>query len=158
MDIGSYLLVGLTVFLVGWAALRDPSLLPKAVGISGRLLQGVWLELLLGFLLAGLIDVLLPAKTIVAWLGSGSETRGIFTGWLVGLALPGGPYMACPIVAGLMSQGGRGPWGCHRARKRQDVAKSHSHVDVRSPAARMARYARAARARVLRATCAWLAR
>jgi uncharacterized membrane protein YraQ (UPF0718 family) len=62
-------------------------------------------ELLLGFALAGLVDVLIPSRTLVHWLGAGSDGRGILVGWLVGLILPGGPYVFFPVVATLFRQG-----------------------------------------------------
>jgi uncharacterized membrane protein YraQ (UPF0718 family) len=72
---------------------------------GGRLLRGVAPELLLGFALAGLIDVLIPSATLVRWLGAESSGRGILVGWFVGLVIPGGPYVFFPVVAALARQG-----------------------------------------------------
>jgi uncharacterized membrane protein YraQ (UPF0718 family) len=84
---------------------RDPNLLALGLKSSGRLLSSVWMELLLGFLMAGLLEVLLPSETLLRWLGSGSGAKGIFIGWLAGLAIPGGPYVFFPVAAGLFSKG-----------------------------------------------------
>ena len=58
-------------------------------------------ELALGFVLAGLIDVLVPAPSLVRWLGEEHAGRGILVGWPAGLVMPGGPYVFFPIVANL---------------------------------------------------------
>jgi uncharacterized membrane protein YraQ (UPF0718 family) len=84
---------------------RDRRLPLEGLYSTARLVRGIWPELILGFLLAGLIDVLVPSEQVVRWLGSGSLARGITIGWLAGLALPGGPYLVFPLVAGLFRSG-----------------------------------------------------
>ena len=80
---------------------------------AGKLLQNVWIELALGFVLAGLLDVLIPAPKLAAWLGHERLGRGILTGWGVGLLLPGGPYVLFPVVASLAQKGAAaGPLIC----------------------------------------------
>jgi uncharacterized membrane protein YraQ (UPF0718 family) len=60
---------------------------------------------LLGFLLAGLLDVLLPQRVLVSWLGGENLGRGILIGWAAGLAMPGGPYVFFPVAAKLFQNG-----------------------------------------------------
>jgi uncharacterized protein len=72
---------------------------------SARLLRSVWLELLLGFIFAGLADVLIPQPVLSRWLGSQRPTQAILVGWAVGLLMPGGPYLVFPIMAGLFQKG-----------------------------------------------------
>ncbi|MGH7230924.1 MAG: permease [Nitrospiraceae bacterium] len=72
---------------------------------SAKLFGGVWPELLLGFILAGLLEALIPAPALLRWMGSESSGRGILIGSVVGLLLPGGPYLIFPIVADLLRQG-----------------------------------------------------
>ena len=72
---------------------------------SGRLFGSVWIELLLGFIIAGLLEVLISPSEITAWLGTESSTRGILVGWLAGLVIPGGPYLLFPIAAKLWTTG-----------------------------------------------------
>jgi uncharacterized membrane protein YraQ (UPF0718 family) len=77
---------------------------------EGKLLRSVWVELGLGFLLAGLIEVLIPHATLSGWLGSQRAGQGILAGWAAGLLLPGGPYVVFPIAANLYRNGaGAGP-------------------------------------------------
>ena len=105
MDIGLWILLGLTVAAAVVAFTRDRNLPLQGLTSTGRMLRAVGLELALGFLLAGLIDVLVPASTLVRWLGEERAGRGILVGWLAGLVMPGGPYVFFPIVANLFQKG-----------------------------------------------------
>ena len=110
MDISVYVLLALTVGLAVYAYVRQPSLPGLALQATSRLIGSVWIELILGFLLAGLVDVLVPGPTLVRWLGAERGAQGIAVGWLVGLLLPGGPYVLFPIMANLFGKGvGAGP-------------------------------------------------
>ena len=82
-----------------------PDLPLEALKGSARLLRGVWLDLLLGFVFAGLADVLIPQPVLSRWLGSERPGQGILVGWAVGLLIPGGPYLVFPILAGLFKKG-----------------------------------------------------
>lgn len=53
------------------------------------------------FILAGMLRVLIPADLIAKWIGEESGLKGIFIGAAVGGLLPGGPFVAMPLVAGL---------------------------------------------------------
>ena len=57
------------------------------------------------FVVAGMIQVLIPQETIARWVGAGSGMRGILIGTVAGGLTPGGPYVSLPIVAGLMQSG-----------------------------------------------------
>ena len=105
MDAGLVILLTLVAFAALVADVRNPSLPVEGLYASGRLFGGVWLELLLGFLVAGLLDVLVSPGQVTAWLGTESSMRGIVAGWLAGLAIPGGPYLLFPIAAGLWKAG-----------------------------------------------------
>jgi uncharacterized membrane protein YraQ (UPF0718 family) len=105
MDIGLWILLGLTLAAAIVAFSRDRNLPLQGLSATGRMLRAVGLELALGFLLAGLIDVLVPASTLVRWLGEERAGRGILVGWLAGLVMPGGPYVFFPIVANLFQKG-----------------------------------------------------
>jgi uncharacterized membrane protein YraQ (UPF0718 family) len=102
------ILVALLAATAVAAALRDPALPLRGLEATGRLLRGVWLELALGFLLAGMLEVLVPAPTLARWLGEAGLGRGILIGWAAGLILPGGPYVFFPVAAGLY-RGGAAP-------------------------------------------------
>jgi uncharacterized membrane protein YraQ (UPF0718 family) len=105
MDTSTWILLALVVAAAGLAFSRDPRLPVDALRASGRLLSSVWIEIALGFLLAGLIDVLIAPATLLRWLGDGQGLRGILIGWAIGLVLPGGPYLLFPMMASLFSKG-----------------------------------------------------
>ena len=105
MDISLLILLVLVVCLGVFAVVKDPALPLQGLYASGRLFGSVWIELLLGFIIAGLLEVLISPSEITAWVGTESSTRGILAGWLAGLMLPGGPYLLFPIAAKLWNSG-----------------------------------------------------
>lgn len=103
-------MAGLIVLAALAAYLREPALAARGFTAAGRLLGSVWVNLLLGFILAGFIEVLLPQETLLRWMGAQSGWTGITAGWVAGLLVPGGPYVSFPIAAGLLRMGaGAGP-------------------------------------------------
>ena len=105
MDASFYILLGLTLAALTVAYFRDPALVSRGLQSSGRLFGGVWMELALGFVLAGLLDVLIPAPVLSRWLGDEHLGQGILIGWGAGLVMPGGPYLVFPVVANLLKSG-----------------------------------------------------
>jgi len=105
MDASFYILLGLTVAVLAFALVRDPTLALRGFQSSGRLFSGVWMELALGFVLAGLLDVLIPSPVLSRWLGDEHLGQGILVGWAAGLVMPGGPYLVFPVVANLLKSG-----------------------------------------------------
>ena len=61
--------------------------------------------LIFAFILAGMVQTLLPHDQISKWIGAESGMRGIFIGTIAGGLTPGGPYVSLPIVAGLLRTG-----------------------------------------------------
>lgn len=57
------------------------------------------------FIMAGLVQVMLPKDMLAKWVGDASGFRGILIGTLAGAVTPGGPYVSLPIVAGFLSAG-----------------------------------------------------
>jgi uncharacterized membrane protein YraQ (UPF0718 family) len=105
MDASLVVLLSLVVVAFAVALTRDVHLPLRGLESTGRLLRGVWLDLLLGFLFAGLMDVLIPAPALSRWLGDERPGRGILLGWAAGLLIPGGPYLVFPIIANLFQKG-----------------------------------------------------
>ncbi|HMI88960.1 MAG TPA: permease [Polyangiaceae bacterium] len=105
MDVSFFVLLGLTLGLAAFAAFQDARLLGEAARATGRLLRSVWVELALGFMLAGLVDVLVPTAQLVKWLGAERAGRGILVAWGAGLLIPGGPYVLFPLMASLFGKG-----------------------------------------------------
>jgi uncharacterized membrane protein YraQ (UPF0718 family) len=61
--------------------------------------------LIFAFIIAGLVQTLLPRDLISTWVGDESGFRGILFGTLAGALTPGGPYVSLPIAAGLLKTG-----------------------------------------------------
>ena len=61
--------------------------------------------LIFAFIVAGMVQVLLPQELISKWIGAESGIRGIFIGTVAGALVPGGPYVSLPIAAGLLRSG-----------------------------------------------------
>lgn len=61
--------------------------------------------LVFAFIVAGMVQVLLPRELISKWVGAESGMRGILIGTIAGGFSPGGPYVSLPIVAGLLRTG-----------------------------------------------------
>jgi len=61
--------------------------------------------LVFAFIVAGMVQVLVPNELIAKWVGEESGFRGILIGTVAGGLAPGGPYVSLPIAAGLVQSG-----------------------------------------------------
>jgi len=57
------------------------------------------------FIVAGMVQVLIPHEFLSKWIGKGSGIRGILIGTVAGSLVTGGPYVSLPIAAGLLRSG-----------------------------------------------------
>jgi uncharacterized membrane protein YraQ (UPF0718 family) len=104
MDTATLLMVGLAAVLFMVAFLRG------RVHLQGLERAGnmVWSNVLLlasSFVVAGLVQVLIPGQTLQRWLGSESGFRGILLGCAAGALTPGSPYAVFPIVGSFHKAG-----------------------------------------------------
>ena len=61
--------------------------------------------LLFAFIIAGMMNALIPRHFISQWIGSESGFRGILVGSLAGAMTPGGPFVSFPLAAGFLKAG-----------------------------------------------------
>jgi uncharacterized membrane protein YraQ (UPF0718 family) len=61
--------------------------------------------LIFAFIVAGMVQVLLPRELLATWIGAESGMRGILIGTVAGGLSPGGPFVSLPIAAGLLRAG-----------------------------------------------------
>lgn len=61
--------------------------------------------LIFAFVVAGMVQVLIPQEILRGWIGEESGLRGIFIGTIAGAVAPGGPYVSLPVAAGLLRSG-----------------------------------------------------
>jgi hypothetical protein len=97
LDASLWILLALVAVAVVVALGKDTSLPLRGLAASARLFRGVWIELALGFLLAGLLEVLLPQPAISRWLGP-SAPRWASGRLGAGLIIPGGPYPSSAVA------------------------------------------------------------
>ena len=72
---------------------------------AGSLLLQIVPLLIFAFIVAGMIQHLVPTEMISRWIGMESGFRGILIGSVMGGLAPGGPYVSMPIAAGLLRAG-----------------------------------------------------
>ncbi len=72
---------------------------------AGNLLLQIIPLLIFAFIVAGMIQVLIPQEMISKWIGMESGFRGILIGTGMGAIAPGGPFVSLPIAAGLLRTG-----------------------------------------------------
>jgi uncharacterized membrane protein YraQ (UPF0718 family) len=61
--------------------------------------------LIFAFIVAGMVQILLPTRLISRWVGTESGFRGILIGTIIGSVMPGGPFVSMPIAAALLRAG-----------------------------------------------------
>jgi len=66
---------------------------------------GILPLLVFAFIVAGMIQVLVPQEVVAKWVGTESGMRGIIIGSIAGGLTPGGPYVSLPLAAGLAKSG-----------------------------------------------------
>ena len=61
--------------------------------------------LVFAFIVAGMVQFLIPREIISRWVGAESGFRGIMIGTAMGAIAPGGPFVSLPLAAGLLRAG-----------------------------------------------------
>ena len=72
---------------------------------AGNLLIQITPLLIFAFIIAGMVQFLIPTEMISKWVGTESGFRGILIGTVIGGFMPGGPFVSLPIAAGLLRVG-----------------------------------------------------
>lgn len=89
---------------------KEPESAAKGVNAALALIIEITPRMIAAFILAGLIQAVVPQETIVSWMGHGSGARGLLIGMSLGAVTPGGPMTHFPVLASLFKVGvGIGP-------------------------------------------------
>ena len=97
----------IALIVVYW---KSPELAGRGLTSTGVLILEIAPRMIAAFILAGLIQAVVPQDVIVGWMGHGSGLKGILIGMSLGTVTPGGPMTHFPIVASLFKVGvGVGP-------------------------------------------------
>jgi uncharacterized membrane protein YraQ (UPF0718 family) len=105
MDTTTLILAAVAAFLLAIAFWRGRDLPLVGLLAAGRTLWRNLPILLLGFVVAGLAQVLIPRELITHWLGTEAGFRGVLIGCVAGGLVPGSPYATFPLVAALYRSG-----------------------------------------------------
>ncbi|MFZ0451583.1 MAG: permease [Desulfatiglandaceae bacterium] len=87
------------------AARRGDGSARKAIRLGTDMMVKVIPLLLLAFILAGMLHSALPPRLIREWLGQHAGLRGVLIGGVCGALIPGGPYIAFPIISAVYKAG-----------------------------------------------------
>jgi len=75
------------------------------IKISATMIVQVLPLLFFAFLVAGMVQVLIPRELILKWVGAEAGFKGILIGSIAGGLTPGGPFVNLPLAAGLYRSG-----------------------------------------------------
>lgn len=96
------LVLGLTLFAI---FARSPAVAWEGLGGGVSLFFEILPNLVLGFLLAGLAQELLPRDWVAKYAGEDSGITGYLLATGIGACTPGGPFFQFPLVAALWKAG-----------------------------------------------------
>ena len=103
-------LLVLLFIVAGYAYYQSPVLAWEGLSGGTRLFFEILPNIIIGFLLGGLVQVLLPQHLVAHYAGEDSGLRGLLIATGVGAITPGGPFIQFPLVASLWRAGtGVGP-------------------------------------------------
>jgi uncharacterized membrane protein YraQ (UPF0718 family) len=105
MDTTTLVLTVVAAVLLVIAFWRGRDLPLAGLLAAGRTLWRNLPLLLVGFVVAGLAQVLIPRELITRWLGADAGIKGILIGCVVGGLVPGAPYATFPLIAALYRGG-----------------------------------------------------
>ena len=105
MDTTTLVLAVAAAILLALAFRRGPDVAWDGLLAAWRTLRRNLVLLILGFVLAGLVQVLIPRELINRWLGDEAGVKGILIGCVVGALVPGAPYATFPLVASIHQAG-----------------------------------------------------
>jgi uncharacterized membrane protein YraQ (UPF0718 family) len=99
--LGTLVLVLLVYAMVG----RSPAVAWEGLRGGAKLFLEILPNLILGFLLAGLAQEVVPRDWVVKYAGADSGLTGYLVATCLGACTPGGPFLQFPLVAGLWKAG-----------------------------------------------------
>ncbi|TKJ29067.1 MAG: permease [Chloroflexi bacterium B3_Chlor] len=105
MDTTTLVLVAVAAILLAIAFWQGRDLPLAGLQAAGRTLWRNLPMLLASFVIAGVVQVLIPRDLITGWLGTQAGSKGVLIGCVVGGLVPGAPYAVFPIVAALYEAG-----------------------------------------------------
>lgn len=105
MLIPTFIMAGLAMLLLYVGYNKGQNLHLQGLGIATNMFIQIIPLLICSFIVAGMVQVLIPTEIISKWVGAESGLRGIVIGAAAGSLAPGGPFVSMPIAAGLLKAG-----------------------------------------------------
>ena len=100
----------ISIGFVIYAWRREDGSLQRGFELGWIVLKRNAALMVIAFIIVGYVNVLSPTQLIQDWIGPESGFRGLALSELIGMLLPGGPYVVFPLIAALYSAGaGLGP-------------------------------------------------
>lgn len=93
--------IALILLFIGYTRGQHIAGMKSALKMTAQVLP----LLIFAFIVAGMVQVLLPRDLLSRWIGVESGIRGIIIGSIAGGLTPGGPYVSFPLAAGLLQAG-----------------------------------------------------
>ncbi len=109
MLIPTVIMAGLAILALLYGYSKGEGQHITGLKLSWKMIIEILPLLFFAFILAGMVQVLLPQAQINRWIGDESGLRGILIGTIAGGMTPGGPYVSLPLAAGLLKTGAG--WG-----------------------------------------------
>jgi len=96
-------IVALILFFIGYS--RGEGQHTTGLKSAFNMIVEILPLLIFAFIVAGMVQTLLPKELISSWIGEESGLKGILIGTVAGGLTPGGPYVSLPLVAGFLRTG-----------------------------------------------------
>ena len=93
--------LAIIIFIIGY----QKGVHVQGLKITGNMLVQMLPLLFFAFVVAGMLQTLIPREIVSRWIGVESGLRGILIGTVIGGLMPGGPMTSLPIAAGLLRMG-----------------------------------------------------
>jgi uncharacterized protein len=91
------------LFFFSWR--KGPEVLKQGTSLAWSTTKSNALLIFLAFIIVGFVNVLSPEDLVTAWIGPESGFKGILSSELLGMLLPGGPYVVFPLISILYEAG-----------------------------------------------------
>src|ERR1051325_5424877 len=110
MDTSTVVMMTAALAMLTVVYFKSPEAAQHGLSATGSLILEITPRMIAAFLLAGMVQAIVPQELIVRWMGHGSGFRGILVGMTLGGVTPGGPMTHFPIIASFYKMGvGVGP-------------------------------------------------
>lgn len=95
----------LALALVGWSFFSGQNHQVTGLKLAWQMTIQTLPLLICVFIVAGMMQTMLPKDLIAGWIGEESGLRGIMIGSVAGIFIPGGPMLALPLLGGFLKSG-----------------------------------------------------